>query len=318
MKKEYFPEGYGQFYKGNVHCHSTVSDGALSHEELVKNYKEHGYSFLCFSEHEVFTDLEQFCTQDFITIPAVEWSSDLVEGRRWLKTNHVHGIQGPERLLSEAGSRRLKNGQILSQPEYHGPETAADMCRKLRESGNLCIYNHPSWSKTSYEDYGDLKGFTAMEVWNYSGEIANHTANSCTQWDYLLDKGIKIFGVAADDNHNRGIPDDSFGGWICVKAPELSRNAIMEAIEDGNFYSSSGPEIYNFGVKDNSVFVSCSPVNHINFVSGPCICGGQSVWGDGEDSLTTAEWTFGEDAKYVRVECVDKSGHTAWSNPIFL
>ena len=34
------------FYKGNMHCHSTLSDGALSPEELKDAYKNKGYSFI--------------------------------------------------------------------------------------------------------------------------------------------------------------------------------------------------------------------------------------------------------------------------------
>ena len=43
MKKYLLPEK-GQFYKANLHCHSTVSDGHLTPEEIKKHYMAHGYS----------------------------------------------------------------------------------------------------------------------------------------------------------------------------------------------------------------------------------------------------------------------------------
>ncbi|MEG0692923.1 MAG: hypothetical protein RR444_07560 [Oscillospiraceae bacterium] len=73
----YFNE-LGSFYKGNLHCHSNRSDGELTVEALIENYKGVGYSFLAFSEHEQFTKNDSLCSDDFITIPAIEWSSDLV------------------------------------------------------------------------------------------------------------------------------------------------------------------------------------------------------------------------------------------------
>lgn len=41
----------GNWYKGNLHCHSTISDGELSPEELIRLYEEEGYSFLAITDH---------------------------------------------------------------------------------------------------------------------------------------------------------------------------------------------------------------------------------------------------------------------------
>ena len=79
MRKCMFSEE-GQWYKGNLHSHTTNSDGRLKPEEAVKLYKNHGYHFLCFSEHDFFTDLrEKFDCEDFILLPGVEVSAYLVD-----------------------------------------------------------------------------------------------------------------------------------------------------------------------------------------------------------------------------------------------
>ena len=71
-------EKEGNWYKGNLHSHTTISDGMLTPEESVKLYRENGYSFLCLSEHEIFTDFrEQFNTENFIILPGIESSSIL-------------------------------------------------------------------------------------------------------------------------------------------------------------------------------------------------------------------------------------------------
>ena len=38
----------GNWYKGNIHSHTTVSDGMLTPEQSAKLYKDNGYQFMCF------------------------------------------------------------------------------------------------------------------------------------------------------------------------------------------------------------------------------------------------------------------------------
>ena len=45
-----------RWYKGNLHSHTTNSDGVWTPEQSAKNYRDAGYSFLCFSDHDLYTD----------------------------------------------------------------------------------------------------------------------------------------------------------------------------------------------------------------------------------------------------------------------
>jgi len=49
----------GFWFKGNLHTHTTNSDGALSPEQTIRLYKKNGYDFLSITEHEVVTDIKQ-------------------------------------------------------------------------------------------------------------------------------------------------------------------------------------------------------------------------------------------------------------------
>ena len=112
---------------------------------------------------------------------------------------------------------------------------------------------------------------------------------------------------------------DSLGGYIMVKAEELSQEAIVEAILGGNYYSSSGPEIYDWGIRNGVAYVQCSPVSRVNFMAGNAVNAGASVLSKTEqDDMTYAEFTLCGKETYLRVECVDRHGKIAWSNPIFL
>ena len=53
--KELLPES-GRFYKVNPHCHTNISDGQNTPEEVKKVYKALGYSAVCFMDHEVLID----------------------------------------------------------------------------------------------------------------------------------------------------------------------------------------------------------------------------------------------------------------------
>lgn len=306
------------FFKGNLHCHSTVSDGRLTHAQLVEAYRGNGYHFLCFSDHEMYTDMRSLDLDDFIALPGVEWSCSLREDDLWKKTHHVHGIRGTEDMLARAAEKPFAHGAILPRLTYRGIETAEEMSGYLTARGCVTMYNHPLWSRTNPQDFGDLKGFQLLEIYNHGCNLENHTAFADVYWDQLLSAGVRICGVATDDNHNRGIPDDSFGGFIRVNAHGLSHDALMDAIVGGRFYSSNGPSIGQVGVQGGHVFVECDAVHRINFVAGGAIGLGRCFFSeDGEDSLTGAAYELTGRESYVRVECVDRLGKVAWSNPLY-
>ena len=43
--------GEGRFYRGNLHCHSNLSDGRWSPEDVIGAYRDAGYDFICLSDH---------------------------------------------------------------------------------------------------------------------------------------------------------------------------------------------------------------------------------------------------------------------------
>ena len=70
----------GNHFKGNLHSHTVNSDGHLKPEESVELFKSHGYSFLCFSEHDKYTDYtKEFNSEDFIILPGLEGSAYLLK-----------------------------------------------------------------------------------------------------------------------------------------------------------------------------------------------------------------------------------------------
>ena len=67
MIKRAFTEG-GNWYKGNLHTHTTASDGTITQEETVRIYRDAKYDFLALTEHNTYTDTTKYDSEGFITI----------------------------------------------------------------------------------------------------------------------------------------------------------------------------------------------------------------------------------------------------------
>lgn len=318
----------GNWYKGNLHCHTTDSDGCLGPSEVVKLYKENGYSFLAISDHDVYSDYrETFDSQDFIVLPAIEASAVLFKDEHMnreerLSIHHIHGILGNRKMQKEAKKGMFSHMENYPARKFYGSWNGAEVAQELQNDlenhGCITIYNHPVWSRVKEEDFVHTNGLTALEIYNYGTVNESATGFDSLRWDVMLRNGKKIFGTASDDNHNDGMVEDSFGGYIVVKAENLNHESIINSIIEGNYYSSTGPDIYDWGVKDNKVYVKCSPVNRVNFIAGNYINAGYSYLSkSGYNDVTQAVFSLKGNEKYIRIECIDLEGKIAWSNPIF-
>ncbi len=293
----------GNWYKGNLHCHSTLSDGRLEPDEVAARYKAAGWNFLAFTDHRLYTNHEVYNDDSFLIIPGIEMDIAQPDPCR---IYHVVAIQG------KPGG--IAHGTVFPSVPWEGLESAQSMIQDLTQKDQLTIFCHPIWSRLELGDFVDLQGYFALEIFNYGCSIENHTGLSVDYWDSLLRRGRRVWGIATDDAHH--LHNDRCGGWIMVKAPELSHQAIAASLLEGSFYSSSGPEIFEYSVVEGEVSIRCSPVKAIHFVAYESW--GHSCYAEQEGTLSAASYRLTGKGKYVRVECVDATGRTAWTNPIFL
>lgn len=317
------PEGTPR-YKGNIHAHTVNSDGHWTPEQSAREFSAHGYQFLCLSEHDLYTDYSaELDRDDFIILPGLEASAVLLTddgSEQRLRTHHMHGILGTDEMVAAAPehfSHMERLEPIVCHGAWDGLAVAQQLSDTLAAHGCIVTYNHPIWSRIEPQDVLGLTGAFGIEVWNYDTVNESGTGYDTVYWDMMLRRGARIGAIAADDNHNHGLFDDAFGGWIVACAPELTRTAIVQALLDGAYYSSAGPAIVNWGITDGTVWVDCSPCERVNMVAGGFINAGATVMADGPDGLTHAEFSLRGDETYVRIECVDAHGKTAWSNPLY-
>jgi hypothetical protein len=309
----------GKWYKGNLHCHSTNSDGQMTPAEVAQHYKKNGYSFLMFSEHEIYTNNSEFNSEDFLIIPGVEKAHYLQEKNI---EYHFLGIEEEDEVISRNGGKVFVHSEELKHIDMEKDKTVQDTVDYLKENSSIVVLNHPLWSRLEFEDMKDIDNIIGVEIFNYSGEQENMTGTSVQYLDMLLSRGRKLWCFATDDNHNycynNEMPRewDSCGGWISVYSKALTKNDIVKSIKEGKFYSSSGPEIYNIEVSKGKIFVECSPCEVIYFLTYPGY--GASRRDPNGGLITKASCDFDESQKYIRIECRDAKGKVAWSNPIFL
>ena len=203
-----------------------------------------------------------------------------------------------------------------------GRDTAAlnAFAKEMGELGFLLCYNHPYWSLQTYEDYKDLRGFFAMEIYNHGCEHDGLYGYHPQAYDEMLRTGNRLACVAADDNHNclpEGDPlCDSFGGFTMIKAGELTYPAIMDALKKGNFYASTGPEIRELYLEDNKIVVKTSPVRKIYVKGSGRLCY-QKLAKDGV-FLTEAAFELVRGDRFLRVSIQDEKGRHADSRAYFM
>ncbi|MBQ3505999.1 MAG: hypothetical protein IJA89_04410 [Clostridia bacterium] len=269
MKKYLLPEK-GAFYKANMHVHTTVSDGKDSPEEIKRIYKEKGYSIVAYTDHEVLVPHDELCDENFVAITAVEIGNH-EDARPKLGRNYHLNLYAKTPLkdfFSMRCSRYVKESwgkwESLQQKEIefnrvYGVEGTNEIVAKANEEGFLVCYNHPVWSGQTAIDYLGLEGLWGIEVFNATCVRQGKVDNDNPLKD-LLHTGKQVFPVAADDAHG---PLCYGVGWIQVKAEWLDYTTVMQALEKGNFYASTGPEIKELYVEGTTLHIETSPCKSV-------------------------------------------------------
>ena len=260
-----------KYFKANLHTHSNLSDGKLSPLQVKEAYKEKGYQILALTDHNVTVDHSDMNEPDFLMLTGVEINVNApnktaVGGQ----TYHLNLIaKKPDNLWSPtkiyrrfpAAEEYENKMQCENMQLQYNPESINTMIAKATEKGFLVMYNHPTWSCQTYPDYAELKGLWGMELRNTECCMLGHNENNFRVYKDLLTLGNRIYPLGTDDMH---MPRALGQSWIMVGASDLSYASVIEALEDGNFYMSCGPEITSLCVEGDVLKVTCSDAKRIN------------------------------------------------------
>ena len=294
----------GQFYRGNLHTHSTLSDGVLEPAEVCRRYRAEGYDFLALTDHFVgqfgypIADTLPFRSEGFTTLLGAELHSGvLANGELW----HILAVGLP----SDFTPSNSPGFQPVADQET-GPEIAA----RARAAGAFVAVAHPQWSGLTLADARSIEAAHAVEIYNHGCAMGCDRGDGFSIADLLLSEGRDLSVIATDDAHF--YEPDHFGGWVMVKAEANAPDALLSALKAGDFYSSQGPEIRDITLTDTEVTVE-STAAHVVMVQGH---GSACVTVVGA-SMTRTTVPLARLAKspWLRVTVMDHAGKKAWSNP---
>lgn len=327
MKRHLIPNT-GMFYKANLHCHTTCSDGMKTPAEIKALYTSKGYSIVAFTDHDVMIAHPELADERFLPLNGFEAEVEEPGSADWANRKQCHICfiaKDPENLTMPFyhrtryiwGNAERYRDQLCydeTQPDHvreYSHECISDMIRRGREGGFFVTYNHPTWSRESYPDYIGYQGMHAMEIMNYGCCCEGYLDYNPRVYDDFLQAGRRLFCIAADDNHGR-IPDEC-GGWTMIKAEKLDYKTITEALEQGHFYASWGPVIHELWVEDGMLHIICSPAVRIIATTGSR--SSQVTAGEG---LTEAAFRLRQEDGYIRITVVDEQGRCADTNAYFM
>ena len=297
----------GRFWRGNLHTHSTLSDGALPPGEVCRRYAAEGYDFICLSDHMVgrygypIADTTGFRRNTFTTVLGAEVHTDrLANGEIW----HLLAVGLPPDFARP------------DVPDYDGArsgESIESLAGRCADAGAFVAIAHPQWYGLTLADARRIEAAHAVEIYNHGAAVECDRGDGTAVLDLLLAEGRRLSACATDDAHFTG--PDHFGGWVMVKAEELDPAALVRALRAGAYYSSQGPLLHDVRVDGDALLVECSPVDRVIAVGARCVSAARHGKGLVGASLPLVRFA---DGGWVRVTVADAHGRRAWSNPIWL
>lgn len=303
----------GRFFRGNLHTHSTLSDGLLAPEEVCRRYREAGYDFICLSDHCIglfdypIADTTPFRTNSFTTLIGAEMHSGaMANGELW----HMLVVGLPRDFAAPEAPHFLP---------VEGMESAAALARRCREAGAFVAIAHPQWSGLTVEDALAIDAAHAVEIYNHGCAVDSDRGDGAAILDQLLSAGRRLTACATDDAHFAG--PDHFGGWVMVKAESPEPDALLGALKRGDYYASQGPELFEIGFDGKRLRVAASTVERIVVVGAGTASAVQYRTDFARDSGGRIETEFAiprlANSPWIRVAAIDAEGRRAWSNPIW-
>ena len=254
MIPEVFQVG-GKFWRGNLHTHSNRSDGILDPSEVCRRYQAQGYDFLALTDHFVglfdypITDTVPYRNDGFTTILGAELHSGAMQnGELW----HVLAVGLPSDFA-------LSNSPHFLPIEDQ--ESAQEIAKRARDAGAFVAIAHPQWSGMTLADARTIDSAHAVEIYNHGCAVACDRPDGTAILDLLLSEGRQLTAIATDDAHFA--EPDHFGGWVMVKAQENAPDSLLQALKNGHFYSSEGPELHHIELDKNQISISSSAVSTV-------------------------------------------------------
>ena len=297
------------WYRGNTHTHTLNSDGDSTPEDVVRWYREHGYQFLVLTDHNFLTGVDALnalhgADERFLVIKGEEVTDKFAD-----KPLHLNGLDVAELVMPQKGTSVVDTLQ-----------RNVDAIRKARGVPHI---NHPNfgWAITA-DELQQVEDNKLFEIFNGHPHVNNQGGGGIAgleaAWDHILTSGQMLYGIAVDDAHVFKRPWDRNAarpgqGWVMVRAERLHPRALLEAMERGDFYASTGVELSELQTNEQEIAITIkedpTAKYRIQFIGK----GGKLLK---EEITSPARYQIRGDEGYVRGKVLDSNGLMAWTQPV--
>jgi hypothetical protein len=251
-------------YVGNLHIHTSYSDGYGSHEDIALAAIKAGLDFAVVTDHNV-------------------WVGGM-DGYRYLDRQRVLLLTGEE--IHDQAREPQKNHLLVYEtlcelgPHAHDPQ---GLINAVAHEGGLSFIAHPTDPSAPAFNEDDLSwvdwevdGFNGLELWNFMSEFKGHLTSlprsifyaytpaliACgpypgvlERWDRLLASGKKIVAIGGTDAHATPVRLGPFrrtifpyeflfktiNTHVLLREPltgdfEIDRRRLFHALREGNCF----------------------------------------------------------------------------------
>ena len=178
----------GRFWRGNLHTHSHLSDGALEPEQVVDAYKRAGYDFLQLSDI----------------------SSSASAGRSPIRGSFAPIVSRPDLRGTACDGHRGRRALAHSRcrPAARFPARAGRGNRSGTRGagasgGRFVAIAHPAWSQLRIGDGRALDSAHAVEIYNHGCAVETDRGDGFYLLDELSNEGRRLTAIATDDAISR-------------------------------------------------------------------------------------------------------------------
>ena len=299
------------WYKGNTHTHTLNSDGDSTPDEVVRWYRSHGYRFLVLTDHNFLTNVDGLnalhgADEKFLVIRGEEVTDAFGD-----KPLHVNGLNLARQVEPQHGTSIL--------------DTLQRTIDAVRAADGVPHVNHPNfrWAITP-EELRQIRGNKLLEIFNGHPEVNNLGGGGVpgleAVWDTLLTAGTLVYGIAVDDAHVFKDPGNPVvagpgRGWVMVRASRLEARALVDALERGDFYASTGVTLADYQVTAQAMTVKVAATTFAKYRIQFIGSGGRLLR---EVADASAEYSFTGNEGYVRAKVLESNGLVAWCQPVMV
>ena len=249
--------------RGDLHVHSTFSDGAEAPEEVAANYRRAGFDFMVVSDHSEYGGSVAACNY---------WAAHptdltIVHGEEvHAPDNHIHivnfgGDFSVNKLFQEDEERYYREVREIEKSLHIPPEagrvnafeyaSSVWIYEHIRQGNGLSIFAHPYWTVDAYHVSEDMTRyqfkngiFDAFEL--IGGLFPKENNLQVSLYMDILSRGESHAAVVGSSDSHGTTPEPFEGSWYnnpvdnphgfnefqtIVFAPANEKQALVDAVK---------------------------------------------------------------------------------------